>query len=385
MILEDYFLSWGHKLGLRRGADDVLLFVDGCAGRGADDVGNDGSPVIAARAAAAARGSINALRERPLRLDVIAIEKDESHYTELATRLSAFGSSVRVEHGTLEEKLPLIEREYEGAPALYFVDPFGMEPLKADVIQRILRGARAEVLLLFADQAALRHYGVIAARETDAERRHRRAYEEPTLFEEEHTAQLDELAQKAEESRGALEITRVRAREILDDAFGDSDWFSRIEATPKAQRRSEFIAMYGERLRKWGAVKTLPIPIVSAGGAHAYTLVHATKHLRGYEAMKEAVTKALKLSPLPALVVERMKASVASDLEEVVSTVLSAFAGTSVRWTEDRADPKLPSLRRYILQETNAFPFELDDLKARFKSYRNPGRVMSYTFPPAER
>ena len=241
------------------------------------------------------------------------------------------------------------------------------------------------MLLLFADQAALRHYGVVAARETDAERRHRRAYEEPSLFEEQHTVQLGELAQKAEESRGALEVTRVRAREILDDAFGGSDWFSRIEATPKVRRRSEFIALYGERLREWGAVRTLPIPIVSADGVHAYTLVHATKHLRGYEAMKEAVTKALKVSPLPAHVVDRMKSSVASDLEGVVSTVLSVFAGTTVRWTEDRANPKLPSLRRFILQETAAFPFELDELKVRLKPYRNSGRVMSYTFPPAER
>jgi len=59
LILQQYFLAWGHKLGLRLGAGTVILYVDACAGRGRDDLGNHGSPLIAAVAAAVAQENVS--------------------------------------------------------------------------------------------------------------------------------------------------------------------------------------------------------------------------------------------------------------------------------------------------------------------------------------
>ena len=42
LILKTYFQAWLPKLALRPGASQVLCYVDACAGRGADEAGNDG-------------------------------------------------------------------------------------------------------------------------------------------------------------------------------------------------------------------------------------------------------------------------------------------------------------------------------------------------------
>jgi len=381
LILKEYFSAWGHKLGLRNGAGDVILYVDACAGRGADDLGNQGSPLIAAVAAGAAAANISQRRQRPFGIHVLAIESNRSHASQLADVLAPFGSTVRVLPGTLEEHLGSILSEYADTPALFFIDPFGLEPLKAELIRAALDGDRREALLLFADQAALRHFGAIIAEDTRAERRYRSATTALPLFPDLTPINAGALAQAASQSRAQLEITRENALRIMNAAFGNEHWLPKLEAVPSADRRVAFLRLYTERLIEWGARYVLPIPVVDATGTHAYTLIHAAKSAKGYAAMKEAVAYALRHSPLPEAVVHRMRFAVASDLDSVEASVRDRFAGQTVRWAEDASNRTAACVRNFLLEETPAFPFEFDELKARLNDHRNRGRVITFSLP----
>jgi three-Cys-motif partner protein len=381
LILGHYFAAWGHKLGLREGAGNLILYVDACAGRGTDELGNHGSPLIAAEAAASAESNVRDRRAGPFRIQVVAIEVDREHHKTLSALLAPFGESVRALRGTLEDHIDDLEREFVSAPALYFVDPFGLKPLQAALVRRALAGERHEALLLFADQAALRHFGAIDADETRAERRHRDATDKLWLFPEHEEERIATLQAAAIKSRDSLELTRERAIQILNDAFGDTDWLPIIDATPQRERRSAFLRLYTERLKKWGATHVLQIPIVDETDTHAYTLIHASKSAKAYTTMKEAVRYALKNSPLPPDVVEHMKRLVQTDLEAVEKVIRRRFASQEIRWAEDPNDKFAPCIKTFVLEETGTFPFELDELQQRLKRFRMSGRAIVYSFP----
>lgn len=382
LILREYFLAWGHKLGLRIGAGDKILYVDACAGRGRDDVGNHGSPLIAAVAAAVAQESVSERRSTPFEIHVVAIEANRAYVKELSALLSPFGDNVRVVHGTLAELAFDLETQYPKTPRLTFIDPFGLDPLKADVVREALRGDRSEALLLFADQAALRHFGAIAAEETRAERRHREAADPLPLFPGLEPSGLSELAKAATVSRGALEMTRANAMRIMTTAFGDNSWYQQIESASPDDRRRRLIDLYSSRLRSWGAMYTLRVPIVDSSGTHAYTLIHASRQAKAYRTMKEAVTYALRHSPLPADVVEEMRYLVRSDLAAAEGAIRREFGGRTVRWAEDPKDASAECVRNFALENTEAYPFEFDELKERLRSSKLPGQSIVYAFPP---
>jgi len=381
LILDCYFSAWGHKLGLRTGAGSTILYVDACAGRGADELGNHGSPLIAARAAAIAQANVSKHRGTPFRIEVVAIEVDRAHHASLARLLEPFGDAVRALRGKLEEHIEQLERQYPNTPTLYLIDPFGLDPLQATLVRRALAGEKHEALLLFADQAALRHFGAIVAVETRAERRHRHAAHPLPLFPELQVDGLEALAETAQESREALENARISAIRILNAAFGDEAWLPQIEAIPQPARRAAFIRLYSEHLVQWGATHVLQIPIVDESGTRAYTLIHASKSAKAYRAMKEAVTHALNNSPLPEEVVECMKQMVRSNIEDVQDEILHRFASQTVRWAEDAGDRRRPCVRTFVLEETNAFPFEFEELKEQLRRFRMPGKPIIYKFP----
>ena len=387
LILKHYFDAWGHKLGMREGAGNTILYVDACAGRGIDDLGNYGSPLIAAREAAVTQSNVGMRRATPFRIQVIAIEFNRAHHKALTELLAPFGDSVRVLSGTLDDHLAGIEHEFPQTPALYFIDPFGLEPLQAALIQRALAGDRHEVLLLFADQAALRHFGAIAAEETRAERRHREAAtahrDELFLFPDVEEKRLASLAVAADASRKSLDITHENAVRIMNAAFDGEDWLPVIEATAQPERRTAFLRLYSERLSRWGASHVLQIPIVDESGTHAYTLIHASKSPTAHTAMKAAVRYALVNSPLPKYVVEYMKDLARCDLASVEAMVLTHFSSQEVRWTEDRNFKHAPCVKNFALASTPIFQFELDELRMRLERFRKAGRAIIYTFSGA--
>jgi len=154
-----------------------------------------------------------------------------------------------------------------------------------------------------------------------------------------------------------------------------------IEQVPQNLRRRAMIDLYSKRLGAWGATHTLRVPVVDSSGTHAYTLIHASKSAKAYMAMKEAVTYALEHSPLPEQVVSRMRDLVRSDLDTVETAVRRRFAGKSVRWAADRNNRNASCVRNFFLEESEAYPFELDELKSRLRLLQLPGRSIVYAFP----
>ena len=386
LILRAYFEAWLRKLGLRPGAGPTLCYVDACAGRGTDDAGNAGSPVIAAFAAREAVRQLTALQGRAPSISVIAIEKDDAHYASLVENLKPYEPAAEALMGDLREHLPTLEARFGNTPTLYFIDPFGLAPLQADVVRRAFAGEKNELLLLFADQAALRHFGAAMATESKAARAHREQLEAAslTLFPDLEIAAAAARAPRVARSQKALEITKERAIEILDAAYGRQTWRAEVEKVPDVERRAKFRALYAEFLRTCGASYVLDIPVFNSEGEHVYTLIHASKSEHGYRAMKEAVAWALNHAPLPRAVVEAMRLRMSVPLDPVATLLRDQFAGITVRWAEAPDDKRAFSLKRYVLAETPVQVFQLADLEAVLKPFRQPGRTRLYTFPPRQ-
>lgn len=383
LVLKAYFDAWLRKLGLRPGAGATLCYVDACAGRGADGAGNDGSPVIAARAASEASRQMTAMRGAAPSISVIAIEKEATNHAALLDNLAAFAPAAEALLGELRDHLPALEERFGETPTLFFVDPFGLAPLQADVVRRALAGAKNEVLLLFADQAALRHFGAAMATESKAAREHRKQVEAAPLmlFPDFELKEAAARAPRVAKSQKALEITRKRAIEILDAAFGGSTWRANVESVADTARRARFRQLYADFLRTCEAEFVLDIPVFNEDGEHVYTLIHATKNENGYRTMKEAVASALNKAPLPERVVAAMKAEMAVELPPIVEMLRTRFAGETVRWAEDEHARSAFSLKRFVLVETPIQSFQLGELQELLKPFRQPGRTIVYTFP----
>lgn len=386
LILKAYFEAWLRKLGLRRGAGPSLCYVDACAGRGVDDVGNSGSPVIAAHAAREASRQMTAIRGTAPTISVVAIEKDRGHYALLLDNLAPYAPEAEALLGELRDHLLALESRFGDTPTLYFVDPFGLAPLQAEVVRRAFAAPKNEVLLLFADQAALRHFGAATATESKAARDHRERLETAalTLFPDMELAEAVARAPKVARSQKALEITKDRAVEILDTAFGTSGWRAEVESVPYPERRARFRSLYAEFLRTCGASHVLDIPIFNQDREHVYTLIHATKSEHGYRTMKEAVAWALKNAPLSAGVVEGMRMEMSVPLEPVVEMLVERLAGQTVRWAEDPDHKQAFSLKRYVLNETPVPYFQLGALEAALRPFRQAGRMKLFAFPPRQ-
>jgi three-Cys-motif partner protein len=385
LILRTYFDEWARKLLLRPGAGDILCFVDACAGAGVDKRGNAGSPVLAAERAQLVEVQLAEKYQRQVQVHTVAIEQSKGRFDRLKRNLEPFGSA-RALRGTLAEHIASIFAEFGDAPMLFFIDPFGLEPLRADIVKRALSGSRNEILALFADQAALRHFGAATAQAVDVDAEVHKATSthqgslfdvvDPGLRSREEQAVRDMIEQK---SLGR-ELTRPAATEILTSAFGGDHWRAEIEKTDPKERRTKLITMYEDLLRTFGASHPLSLPMRNEQDRHVYHLVYATKSPRGYSAMKGVLDHALKHGPLPGETLDRMRFQIRSDLDAVEAAVRKGFAGHLVRWVVDGWRER--SIKRFVLEETPAFPFELAELKERLKPLRLPGRgPEQYRFP----
>jgi three-Cys-motif partner protein len=376
-ILHAYLEAWARKLLLRPGAGRVVWYVDANAGEGMDELGNEGSPVLAARIAQRAEAQLREMRGESVEVRTIFFEVDERRTEALKTNLSAFGSRAEVIQGSIVDHLDKLLERTGDDPVLLFSDPFGLQQ-DATVIQRVLHASHNEVFALFADQAALRHFGALVTADPDLEQELQQLI--PTLFDDLNAEQEADVRSRVEKRTRALVGTKAAAVRILDAAYHGHAWYDQVCAVPESQRRAKFLALYESMLRGFGATHVLSLPVRNQRNHHVYHLVHATKSAAGYMAMKEAIEAALKRAQLTGEAVEKMRFLIRSDLASVERAIRAKFAGQSVRWS-DAGDRSVPSVRRFALQSTSAFPSELDLLKARLAELRAPGRAILYRFP----
>lgn len=143
-ILTKYFDAYRRKRGA---SNSILYYIDGFAGAGwyGDDptTHEEGSPVRLARMADEIVRS-----GQPYRLVCLNYEINLTWFTQLRQALSSFDSSVvRCTHGAFEDHLPGILTTVGQAPALFFLDPFGVSPIRLVDLQPILRRRDTEILL----------------------------------------------------------------------------------------------------------------------------------------------------------------------------------------------------------------------------------------------
>jgi three-Cys-motif partner protein len=363
-ILRAYEERWARVLLVRPDSPRTRVrIVDACAGAGQDEIGNPGSPLISIREAEKARGQLSAMRGEPVEVQVVAIEKDRARYAQLEQVVQAFGGRHQAWCGTLGDHIARLEPDFSTTPTLFFIDPFGLDPLQAEVVRRALRGAHNEVLLLFADQAALRHIGAAAAMDAS---------------EEQPLSLFEDIGLPAPTASRELQGTAEAAIRIMTAAFGGDRWKVAMKHSPE-RRREVLVDMYAEMLTSMGARRVLSLPMIGKGSRLKYHLMFATKSGKGYEVMKDSVERAWNRDLVDDRAVQLMRMGVAAPTAAIEKEVRRRFAGQRrVSWTGKRSSE---SVRLFALQDTPAMPHQLEELTQRLKPLRVPGeRAFVYDF-----
>lgn len=364
LILQNYLGAWANKL-LRWGrAGDRVWFVDAFAGAGGDQQGKPGSPVIAASIAAdvnqtlAAEGQSGSVR-------VLAIERDRKHFESLQQAMASYTAQPQpiLRHGTLAERVDGFVRHVGQQPVLYFLDPFGVEGLLADLLPKLLRGPHNEIFALFSDTGAVRLHAALLARPRDPDQEEADVLNAPMLFPG-YTAELAAgVRAEAERSAAALHFTQEAGQSILSQALGAGRW-AHLSSLPLHARPAAFTSIFVELLRDAGARYVMALPVRNSENDRMYQLVHASKSAQGFRTMKEAMASALNRSRLPEHVRESITLDLNVEIDAVVSQVVQHFEGKTVLWTDSK-NKHTRTVRNYCLEETPAFRSHLADVKQR--------------------
>ena len=247
LVLEQYLKAWFPILGMGS-TNGRILFVDGFAGPGEYEGGEEGSPVVAMRVLAehSARSRIAA--------EVVFhfIERDPARAQHLQRLVDDWGSRlpatarVHVRQGSFDGSMTevldeLAEHGKRMAPALVMIDPFGVSGMPMRTIGRILANPRCEVYVSFMWEAMNRFVSL-----------------------PEFEAPMDEL-------------------------FGSSDWRDAKQLAGDA-RRDFLHELYRRRLKEVGATQVVLFHLL-AGNRLKYSIFFGTSHTMGSDRMKEAIWK----------------------------------------------------------------------------------------------
>jgi len=184
-------------------------------------------------------------------------------------------------------------------------------------------------------------------------------------------------------ARGA-QSARDAAERILNEAFGDMPWREEIDRAPAARRPHRFVELYMERLKRSGATHVLKFSVRNPRDQHVFYLVHASKHPRAYQKMKEAIRTASRRQAVQAGGLPALEFLTDTDVTDVARRVAAHFAGqANVPWTD--APTGSESVQDYAIRHTEALYADLPALKRRLAEfgYRASGRRAAYTFPAA--
>lgn len=246
LVLRRYLDAWLPIMSARNGR---ILFIDGFAGPGEYEAGEEGSPIIALRALCdhSAKSRISA------EIGFIFIEKESDraqHLSSLVSRWRPYlpsNSWVQVREGMFDETLTstfnrLDSKQALLAPALVMVDPFGISGAPMDVIRRILSNPKSEVYISFMYDWINRFKG--------------------TPGFESH----------------------------LDALYDCETWRAGMNIDDPSQRKDFFYTLYERCLRESGAKYVLRFELYE-GGRLVYSIFFGTQDLKGCDRMKQAIWK----------------------------------------------------------------------------------------------
>ena len=246
LVLKRYLDAWLPIMGIWNGR---ILFIDGFAGPGEYEGGEEGSPVIALKALKEhrAQGKITA------EVGFIFIEKDRQradHLKQLVSHLrTGMPTRYKIEviEGVFDETMTEVLDQLEAqekllAPSFVMVDPFGVSGTPMNVIQRILRNPKCEAYVSF-------------------------MYESINRF------------------RGSPEF-----ESHLDQLFGCKTWRDGIGISHHRQRQRFFYQLYEQQLRNAGARYVVHFDLYE-GNRLVYAIFFGTQNITGCNRMKQAIWK----------------------------------------------------------------------------------------------
>lgn len=244
-ILRSYLGAWYGKLAWTR----RLVFIDGFAGPGGYDGGEEGSPLIALRMAidhkAFQPGSKTENCDRVLAF----IEADPARYTQLLLELEKIALPEHVKVLTynveFEEGFTAIldGAQRRLAPAFVMIDPFGWTGFPFSLVERLGQEDRSEVMVSFMIESVTRW------------------------------------------------ISHPQQEANWDRLFGSGEWRQMPANGTPDERRQFLIGLYERRLREAGFVYQWRFELRDEGNRSEYYLMYGSKSREGLAAMKEAMWK----------------------------------------------------------------------------------------------
>jgi len=398
-VLDAYLKIWATILAPKF---RQVWFVDAFAGEGCDEVGNPGSPLIAARVA----DQINRTHfpsgiTATSGMRVVAFEKGEAgRYSALVETMEAYVSkpwhkgTAILRQGTLEASLDGVLGFIRDQPTLFFLDPFGIGGLSAAVLPRLLAGPHNEILLLFSDVGAVRLAGKTRAGVQDEQALMNAAAARipATLFGEEDTEKEREAARRRAKRSAAGHKSNPNAEEIMNRAFGGKWWQPIIFGTPDDRWQEKSVELYEQVLEKAGATHRLRFSIDALDGQHKYFLIHASKSHQAYAAMKDAMNRAKRRADEDLFGETKMaplfdQVQTTTDIARVADAIANEFAGKSaVFWGDEN---KLGTVKYFAIHHTPLWFQECDALKQLLlrrgwtdtNTKGRPKSPLSYSFP----
>ncbi|MSQ10640.1 MAG: three-Cys-motif partner protein TcmP [Dehalococcoidia bacterium] len=239
-----------------------LLYIDGFAGPGEYIDGEEGSPILAMRAAA--EHILKSQLTRPgMELVFRFIEEDMERYQNLVKKLDAVAEQLHLAldflgfriqpirgtfESTIEEVLSRLDEQGKRlAPSFVLIDPFGPAGFPMSWVERVAKYPKTEVLINFSYQPLNRWF-------LNGPSKHRR----------------------------------------VDELFGDDRWRSVLSITVPAEKERFLLERYREALvaRGWQGI---PFRMVNKHNQTQYHLLFGTKHPLGMRCMKRAMWSAAPL------------------------------------------------------------------------------------------
>jgi len=247
-ILRRYLEAWSAILS--HGRFETIAYVDGFAGPGVYAGGEDGSPIIALKAALQHEAQI----PETTRLLFLFIERDEDRADHLRGLVESMGLpkrfrvkvvSTTFEQGFRENLLDFYVKRGESLPPTFaFIDPFGWSHTPFELVRRILAFPHCEILINC-------------------------MYEEINRF-----------------------ISHPRHIEDFDRLFGTERWRCVQNAARPRERRALLHDLYVQQLRDVANARYVrSFEMRNDNDATDYFLFFATNSSQGIRKMKEAMWK----------------------------------------------------------------------------------------------
>jgi len=383
-ILSEYLRTWVAKVALDKRDHQHLLLVDAFAGTGGDGEGNPGSPLIMVKIAREMARAVEERRGRPITIDVVLIERHAGRRARLYERIrgprGVLPQNVTILDGTLSAHADRLAAQYDTAPAVCFIDPFGVKGIDLPAVREFLAGPQREVVVQFNPTGALRLAGA-AHRKSPRQRNKLRAQWATLDLFRDNAVTLEAMNRSIIRSQSSFKAAKHSAQIVLGEIYGDGDLPAAIATQPSREARIELVVEeFGKRLADAGAPYLTRLPIFNERGRLQYVMLHASPHPVGRQAMKECYQAALNKCPLSAEAVRRMRVNADGDVEQAFYALGRARGGGEVLWAKGAAG----SIADFLIRETDLFPWQLKEVKQILDGagWRSKASRHTYHLPP---